>query len=150
MFKNVVCPISSERVDSNISRLTVFINFILLVVFVISLNPVPLYIVIIDYAIRAAGKNQYSPICIIASNIIKLIGTKPKPIDKAQKVFASRLGLICAVLGAIFLALDMALASRIVVGLFVILAFSDAVFDLCVGCLIYNYIVFPFYKRKNA
>lgn len=147
MFSNIVCPISTEKVDSNISRLTVFIHDMLMVYFMITLHPIAIFIVTIDYFIRAIGYNHYSPICMIASSIIKWTGVKPKMIGKDQKVFASRLGFICALLGSFFILFNLPMASRGIIGLFIALATLDSVFDVCVGCLIYNYLVYPFYKK---
>ncbi len=150
MFADIICPVSSEKVDSHVSRLTVFINAGLMAFFLITLQPIPLYIVTLDYGIRAFGYNQYSPLCFLSSTIIKLLGTKSKMIDKAPKVFASRLGFICAILGSVFLILNMPIASRAIIGFFAVLATLDSVFDLCVGCIIYSYLVFPFFSKKSA
>lgn len=150
MFTNIVCPISAEKVDSNTSRLTVFINAALMIAFMFTLQPVLLYIVTIDCAMRAIGYNQYSPLCFIASNLLKLIGSKPKPVDKAPKMFASRLGFICAASGVVFISVDMVIASRSIIGLFICLALADSVLNFCVGCIIYNYLVFPFFKGNAA
>lgn len=147
MFTNIVCPVSTEKVDSHVSRLTVFINDALMIYFLITLQPISIYIVTLDYAIRAWGYNQYSPLCFLSSLLIKAIGIKPKMTDKAPKIFASRLGFICAVAGSVFIALNMPMAARSIIGLFVVLATLDSVFDFCVGCMIYNYLVFPFFKQ---
>ncbi|MGE0637382.1 MAG: DUF4395 domain-containing protein [Bacteroidia bacterium] len=150
MLTNLVCPVSADRVDSNTSRLTVFFNAALMIAFMFTLQPVVLYIVTIDYAIRAAGYNQFSPLCFLSSAIIKIIGSKPKVVDKAPKMFASRLGFICAALGVIFISLDMVIPSMGIIGFFIVLALLDSVFNFCVGCIIYNYLVFPFFKNKMA
>ena len=150
MFTNIICPVSAEKVDSHVSRLTVFINDALMVYFLFTLQPIPLYIVAVDYGIRAMGFNRYSPLCFIASLIIKLTGLKAKMVDKAPKIFASRLGFICAVLGSVFITLHMAIPSQAIIGFFVALATLDSVFDVCVGCIIYNYMVFPFFGKRTA
>ncbi len=147
MFTNIICPISTEKVDSHVSRLTVFMNDALMVYFLVSLQPIAIYIVTLDYGIRAMGYNQYSPLCFLASLIVKTTGAAPKMVDKAPKMFASRLGFICAVLGSVFITYNMPMASRGIIGMFVVLATLDSVFDLCVGCMIYNYLVFPFFKK---
>lgn len=147
MFSNIICPLSTEKVDSHVSRLTVFINDAFMVYFLFSLQPIAILIVAVDYGIRAAGYNRYSPLCLLAAIIMKISRFKPKMVDKAPKMFASRLGFICAVLGSVFIIANMSLASRSIIGLFVVLATLDSVFDLCVGCLIYNYLVFPFFKK---
>lgn len=150
MLKGIICPVSHERIDSNISRTTVLFNTVFMLIYLVTLQPVFLYAVTIDYAIRAFGYNSISPFCILASLTIKATGITPKLIDKAPKVFASRLGLICAVLGVLFFLLDMHLASRIVISFFTTLTFLDSVVNICVGCLIYNYLVFPFLGKKQA
>jgi hypothetical protein len=150
MLNNLICPISSQRVDSHVSRLTVFLNALLMIAFLVTLEPLLILIVAIDYAIRAAGYNSYSPLCFIANLFIKATGMVPKMVDKAPKMFASRLGLICAVLGVLFISLGLVTASMGVIGMFVVLALADSVLNLCVGCMIYNYLVFPFFKDKVA
>jgi hypothetical membrane protein len=150
MLTNLVCPVSAEQVDSRVSRLTVFINAALMIAFMFTLQPILLYIVTIDYGIRAAGYNNYSPLCFLSSLTIKLLGIKHKMVDKAPKMFASRLGFICATLGVVFISLDMVMASMGIIGFFIVLALADSVFNFCVGCLIYNYLVFPFFKDKMA
>lgn len=150
MFNNIICPVSFEKVDINISRLTVFLNAALMIAFLTTQQTVLLYIVAIDYGIRAMGYNHYSPICILSSKIIRLTGIKAVMRDKAPKVFASRLGFICAALGCIFMIFNIPLGAIIVIGMFTVLALLDSVFDLCVGCLIYYYIVFPFFERKKV
>ena len=147
MFSNIICPISIEKVDNHVSRLTVFINNVIMVYFLFSLQPVAILLVTFDYGIRALGYNRYSPLCFFASLIIKVIGIKPKMVGKAPKIFASRLGFLCALLGSVFITSNMPMASVAIIGFFVVLATLDSVFDLCVGCMIYNYLVFPFYKK---
>lgn len=147
MFSSIICPISSEKVDSSVSRLTVFINAVLMILFLITLSPIPLFIVTLDYGIRAFGYNQYSPICIGSSLIVRIFGSKAKMVDKAPKMFASRLGFICAFLGSAFITLNMPGAAIAIIGLFTVLAVLDSVFDYCVGCMIYHHFVFPYFKE---
>ena len=147
MFTSIICPVSTVKVDSHISRLTVFLNVLLMVYFLFTVAPLAILVVAIDYGIRAMGYNQYSPICFIASLIIRISGMKAKMVDKAPKIFASRLGFICATLGFIFITAQLTFASILIVSLFVVLATLDSVFDFCVGCMIYNYLVFPFFNK---
>ncbi len=148
LFNNMVCPISVEKIDSNISRTTVFFNVLLMVVFLISYNPIFAIIVAADYFIRAVFKPKYSPLRYIAALIIGSLSLKSKPINLAPKVFASRLGMLCAVASVVFYFTDMYWASVSVMGLLMVLSFADSVLNFCVGCLIYNYIVYPFYKHR--
>lgn len=147
MFKNIICPVSSEQVDSKVSRLTVFLQVIILTYFIVTREPIPLYLVTIDCGMRALGRNNYSLLCLLATFIIKTLGTPSKMTGKAPKVFASRLGFICGLAGSLFITINMPTASLAVIGMWTVLAILDAVFDFCVGCLIYNYMVFPFYNK---
>ena len=145
---NVVCPISVEKIDSNVSRLTIFFNVILMGLYIYTLLPVFILIVAIDYLIRATSDVKYSPVRFIALNIVKGLKLQKKPINLAQKVFASRLGTICAITASILFFTGNYTGSIIVTSILLVLSTLDSVFNFCVGCLIYNYIVYPFYKEK--
>ena len=147
-MKNLVCPISTKKIDGNVSRLTVFFNVILMAIFLVTLNPVFIIVVAIDYLIRAALDIKYSPIRLIASAGPGLLNLEKKPINLAPKVFASRLGFVCALVSAVLVLLDYDIASMSVAGLLLVLSIMDSVFNFCVGCAIYNYLVYPFYKDK--
>ena len=148
MFENIICPVSTEKVNSHVSRLTVFLQVIILTYFIFTQQPIPLYLVTIDCGLRALGKNNYSILCLLASFILKLIGVTPTLTGKAPKVFASRLGFICGLTGSILIALHAVTPSLVIIGMWTALAILDSVFNFCVGCLIYNYMVFPFYNKK--
>lgn len=148
-LNNIICPVSTEKIDLNVSRLTVFMNVVLMALFVYTLNPLYLVIVTVDYFIRAALDGSYSPIRYASAKIIGLLPLEKKPIGIAQKVFASRLGLLCAIASGIFLYLGNTTGSLISIGILLVLSFADSVLNFCVGCLIYNNIVYPFYKDKQ-
>lgn len=147
-INNIICPVSTEKIDLNVSRLTVFLNVLLMGLFVYTLNPIYLVIVTIDYFIRAVLDGAYSPIRYAAVQIVGLLPLEKKPIGLAQKVFASRLGLLCAIVSGILLLLGNTTGSIIAISILLVLSFADSVLNFCVGCLIYNYVVYPFYKNK--
>ncbi len=144
----IICPISSEKINLNVSRITVFINVLLMGLFFYTNSPIYIVIVLVDYFIRAFLKIEYSPVRFISVGIVKGLNMKGKTIDLAQKIFASRLGMLCALAALIFFYFDNQLGTSISLGMLMVLSFADSVFNLCVGCLIYNYIVFPFYKNR--
>lgn len=148
-MKGVVCPISVEKIDSNVSRLTVFFNVVLMGMFLYSQNSLFIAIVAIDYFIRAALKLEYSPFRLFASYMISTLNLKKKPISLAPKIFASRLGLICAILAVILQLLGYNTGALITAGMLMVLSIMDSIFNFCVGCLIYNFLVYPFYKDKD-
>lgn len=118
-------------------------------VFILTLNPVWIFIVSFDYCIRAFVGLKYSPVRLVAVNIIKVIGLNKKLINLAPKIFASRLGFICAFTASILIALQFYTISLMVAGLLMILSIMDSLFNICVGCLIYNYLVYPLMKMEQ-
>jgi hypothetical protein len=149
MFNSLICPISSESIDSNVSRLTVFFSVILMVLFILTLKPIFIYLVAIDYFIRAWMNAKYSPVRRLALAIINNLKVQKKPIGLAQKIFASRLGFLCAFASSILISFSYPTAAVGVTAVLLVLSLLDSVFNFCVGCLIYNYIVYPFYKKAN-
>jgi len=147
MKNTIICPVSSERIDSNVSRLTAFLKVKLMVGFLITLEQALWIVVGVDYFIRAIGYNKYSPIAFISSKLAGLLSWKVKLVDKAPKMFASRLGFFCAALGFIFIMLELPIASISVIAMFVVLASLDSLANYCVGCLIYHKLVFPYFGK---
>jgi hypothetical protein len=145
-MKNLICPISTKRIDSNVSRFTVFLNVVLMVVFLITENPIFILIVSIDYFIRATLNAKYSPLKQLAAFLVRPMGLKKKQIDLAPKVFASRLGFLCAFSSLVLIYAGFTTASLIIAALLMVLSIMDSVFNFCVGCLIYHHLVFPIFK----
>ncbi len=147
-LNKVICPISENKIDSNISRITTFLNVILLIAFLYSQSFVLITIISIDYFIRACLPSKISPAKLLATQLSKSFKLNKKPINEAPKVFAARLGFICSFLGGLFLVINLPLASLIITLILTVLAIFDSVFNFCVGCTIYHYVVFPFYKKR--
>lgn len=148
-MKNIVCPVSVEKIDSNVSRITIFMNVLIIGFFLVFKNPFFIGVVAIDYFIRAALNIRYSPIRFIAKNIVSLFRVKKKPIGLAQKIFASRLGFLCAFSALVLVLTGFPSVSFFIALILLLLSLMDSVFNFCVGCLIYNYLVYPFYKSND-
>ena len=149
LLDNIVCPISIKKIDGNINRLAVFINVWLLVGYFITGSPYFVAFIVFDFTIKAFDKAKYSPLNWIVVKIAKIIKLPTKLIDQAPKLFAVRVGLLTASMSLIFYLIGMPTASFIVAGVLLLLSILDSVFDFCMGCYMYHYLIFPFYKRKQ-
>ena len=147
MFKNLICPVSNEKIDSYVSRLTIFMSVILVAVFIFTRNPLFLYTAAFDYCIRAFSSGGFSPLRFIAIQLTKIFRRDPKMIDKAPKVFASRLGFLCLFAASILISINLPVASTVIAAMATSLFLLDALGIICVGCLIYHNVVFPFYQN---
>jgi|AntAceMinimDraft_4_1070372.scaffolds.fasta_scaffold33100_4 hypothetical protein len=150
MITTLVCPISKEKIDSYLSRITVFFNVLLMLIFIITLNPVFVIVVVVDYFIRAFLSIRLSPVRFFAKFIRTLIGLKPKYINLAPKIFAARLGFIFSFSALIAFATGYSFISIIIAAFLMTLSTLDSVFDFCLGCLVYNYLVFPFFNKQQV
>jgi len=148
LLDNIICPISAVKVDSNISRLTVFLNAVCIALYLVTGSAYFILLVAVDYAIRAFWKAQYSPLRGIAAGIAKWGRFPQKLIHQAPKLFASRVGFFFAAAGVVLYPLA-ASASSIVAGVLLVFTFLDSVCNFCVGCLTYHYIVLPFYQHRQ-
>lgn len=146
-MKNLVCPISEQRVNEQVTRLNaMFAIGIVILAFV--MNSVALFVFMMaDFFIRAFTDLKFSPISFVSHSLSNALNLPVKMIDKAPKVFAARLGfLMTTVISALFV-LNLSLASIIISGFLIFFASLEFVFAICVGCLIYTYAVLPFYKK---
>lgn len=147
MFKDIVCPVSGDKIDRNVSQLTIFQSVILVGLFIYFKQPVYLYIAALDYFVRAFVDGQYSPLRFIANYIASFLRLKPRMIDKAPKLFASRVGFLCLLCTCLLFNVNMLTGSLVIAAFAGSLFLLDALGIVCVGCLMYHHLVYPiFYK----
>lgn len=145
-MKNVICPISNDKVAEHLPRVTAFYNITLMSLFLYQQNIFILLLIGIDFLLRGFGYHQYSllnKLAIVTSKALKL---KSPLIDKAPKQFAARLGALMFVAAIGFSIVGASSASIIIVAMVAILATLESAFSFCVGCYIYTYLVLPVYK----
>jgi hypothetical protein len=146
MMKNLVCPISDERVNERVTRINALIT-ILLVVAGLIFNSVLFFVFLLaDFFIRAFTALKFSPISYLSSSLANALNLTKKPIDKAPKIFAARLGFLMTLTITILSLFNLPLASIVISGVLVFFALLEFTLGICVGCIIYTYVVLPFYK----
>ena len=146
-MKNIVCPISDQRVNKQVTRLNaMFAIGIIVLAFV--LNSVFLFIFLMaDFFIRAFTEIKFSPIGFASNSLSNTLNLPVRLIDKAPKIFAARLGfLMTMAIGGLFI-FSFKIASIVVAGMLIFFASLEFVFAICVGCMIYTFLILPFYKK---
>ena len=148
IMKQLVCPISEEKINEKVTRF----NALLAILFVVTgflFNSV-LFLVFLtaDFYIRAYTKLKYSPISYVSSVLANAFNLNKKPINKAPKIFAARLGFVMALVISILFIFELNLAAMIVSGILIFFASLESILAICVGCYIYTYLVLPFYKKQ--
>ena len=148
LLKELICPVSPERVDENRVRVTALGVVILMGSYLITGNAVFPAILVVDFFIRAFTRLPFSPLSWLAHHIVTLIGTQPVLIDKAPKVFAARIGMtltLLTTLGAVF---NWYLMSNIMGSVLILFAFLECGLNFCMGCWVYTYMVYPLVREK--
>lgn len=146
-MKNILCPISDERVNEQVTRLNAMFT-IGIIVLAFVLNSVFLFVFLMaDFFIRGFTSIRFSPINYASHYISNAFNLPVKMIDKAPKVFAARLGFLMTTVIASLYILNLKLAAIIVSGILIFFASLEFLFALCVGCMIYSYLILPFYKK---
>jgi len=146
-FNQLICPVSSERVDENRVRMTAFGMILLMGVYFVTGNPLFSALAGLDFFVRAFTKLPYSPISWLAYQIVKRMGTQPVWIDKAPKMFAARIGLLLTLITTAAAMMGWSLTAYIAGSTLVLFAFLECGLNFCAGCWVYTYVVFPLVRR---
>ncbi len=144
--KQLICPVSTEKVNENIVRTTAF--FVILLVVAGMVLPLPALLVLVagDFFIRAFTRSKLSPISFVSKQIVSLIKLKAKPIDKAPKIFAARMGFLMSAAVVLLYFAQLPTASLVVAAILTFFAALELVAGFCMGCLIYTFVVRAFDK----
>ena len=100
-IKSLACPMSFERIDKNVVRVSAIITSGIIALYTVpSLASTATVLILMlalagDYAVRVFT-SQISPIGWLGRQLTRRLGMKPKPMDKAPKIFAVRVGFIFA------------------------------------------------------
>lgn len=131
------CPVTFENVDSNISRFSALFVSILVVLYLLSLNPYILYYMAFDFYMRLFCKKDFSLI-LQTSKLLKFIfRMKDKMVDGGSKRLAGYFGIFFIILLVGLNHLHFDIASYIVGAIFLFCALLETLFDYCIGCKIY-------------
>ena len=147
-MRGLVCPVSFRDINENVSRVSVFLLAVGVEIFLLTDNIYFMMFVAFDYSFRIFEKVKYSPLIFLTDMIFKVTGLPVKLINKGPKVFASRMGIMFALLSIAFYYFIPDL-SYIFAVILLICTFLDAVINVCFGCLIYHYLIFPIYENKD-
>ena len=145
-MRNLVCPISNEVINERVTRANALFT-VLLVAAGLAFTSVAFFVfLLVDFYIRAFTEVKYSPVSYLSSKLVNALNFGSKPVGKAQKIFASRLGFIMTLVVTALLLLNLTIPALVVGGILVFFAALEFALGICVGCIIYTYIVLPFYK----
>lgn len=148
--KELICPISAERVNERVARCNALLTILLVVSAIYFKSPLIMLLLVADFFVRAFTSLRTSPLNFISTNMVQIMGLELKPIDKAPKIFAARLGFLMSLVILVLTLAGALTASLIVAGILSLFAFLEFAFGFCAGCVIYTYLVFPLSRGHES
>lgn len=142
-MKNLICPISTEKIPEHLPRIIAFFNISIMVSYIITGLHWIIALLVIDFLLRGYDYSKYSPIFHLSMFASKVVKLKSKKIDKAPKLFASRLGGFMMLIALPFSLLGFETVAFSIIGIVIALSTLECVLSFCVGCVIYTFLVRP-------
>ncbi|MDP3442343.1 MAG: DUF4395 family protein, partial [Ignavibacteria bacterium] len=88
-MKNLVCPISDQRINEQVTRFNAFFAIVVIVSAFVFNTIFLLVFLMADFFIRAFTEMKFSPISFVSHYLSNTLNLPVKMIDKAPKVFAA-------------------------------------------------------------
>jgi hypothetical protein len=145
-MKQIVCPISNEKINERISRLNALLGILLLVSGFVLNSSLFFIFLLADFYIRGFTKMKHSPLSYLSHRLANALKLEKKDIDKAPKVFAARLGFMMTLVVVILSLTGLSTAALVVGVILVFFSTLEFALAICVGCIIYTYMLLPFIK----
>jgi len=143
-MNSLLCPISPQRVNANSVRITACYISLLLIFYLLTNSLLLISFMTIDFFIRSFTNTKFSPLSWLANHNRKILRLGDTRIDKAPKIFAARVGLIFTVAILVFTLTGLINAARVTAMVLLLFASLEALLNVCMGCLAYTYIIYPF------
>lgn len=146
-MKNIVCPISAERIAEHLPRINALMVICTIgLYFILNTWLIPLFLMV-DFFMRGFGNTQLSPLARLSIFISQRLHLKSSMIDKAPKIFAARLGFVLSTFILVLHLLTSGTGMFVLAGGLALFAALECVFNICVGCYIYSWLVIPWLNR---
>jgi hypothetical protein len=146
MIKQLICPVSNEFVNERITRVNALITILLVLAAFLFNSAIFVIFLTADFYIRAFTSSKYSPVSFVSHRIANALNLETKKTDKAPKIFAARLGFVMSLAISVLMISGLGAAAVTVGGILVFFATLELALAFCMGCFMYTYLIFPFFK----
>jgi hypothetical protein len=145
-LKQLVCPISNEHINERVTRINALLGILLIIAGFMFNSVIFFAFLTADFYTRAFSKAKYSPVSYLSHRMAHALNLDKKNIDKAPKVFAARIGFLMSLIITLLMMFQFNTAAFVVGGILVFFASLEFALAICMGCIMYTYLVLPFYK----
>ena len=138
-----VCPINERQINENVTRLNALVTFIVASIFVFTPFKWILFVLPVDFALRAWIGGRYSPVGQMNRFLVASFNLGESLINEGPKLFAARIGLILSALTLLSFIVGFNLVAYSLGGILIVFSLLEAAFGFCVACKIY-----PIFSRQ--
>ncbi len=131
------CPISFEKIDSNVSRINSLFVSSLVLTYLFTFNIVIVYFLLFEFGMRLFCKKEVTIIYRVSKSIKNLFKLEDKFSDSGAKRLAGYFALLFLLMLVAGNNLSLYIFSMVVGLVFLTCSLLDAFFNFCVGCKIY-------------
>jgi len=146
IMKDILCPISDERINERVTRINAILGILLIITGFASNSVLFFLFLLADFYIRAFTKLKFSPISYASHKMANALNLEKKSIDKAPKIFAARIGFLLTLIITVLFLINFNTAALVLGGILVFFASLEFALAICMGCIMYTYLILPFYK----
>jgi hypothetical protein len=139
-----VCPINERQINENVTRMNALVTFIVMCMFIFTPYKWILFILPIDFALRAWFHGRFSPVGRMNRYLVQSLHLGEILINEGPKVFAARIGLVLSAMALTSFIIGLDMVAYLLGGILVFFSFLEAAFGICVACKIYPLI----YRQK--
>jgi hypothetical protein len=143
------CPISEKKTNEQVARINAYFTVLLLLVFGLSQNILPIFILAIDFFLRASDHAQISPIAFISKHLSQQLQLNQSYTNAGPKLFAARIGFAISCLIAVSFVFGFQLTAFVLTGILGLFSLLEATLGICVACKIYPVVYRFLYKKQD-
>lgn len=141
-MKHLICPISPLRAKRGVVRTTALLIALAVILYAATGNLWIIGFLAGDFFIRGCTSLPHSPLSWLADQLATRMNLSAQRVDKAPKIFAARVGLLFSLMILLLAPLHF-IAALAVAAVLLTCALLEALFEFCVGCVVYTHIVLP-------
>jgi len=131
------CPISANRIDTNIVRVISFQVILFTLALLFTHEKFFALVILFDFSVRAVRMMKISPFYMIGKFMLDGWGAEPKMCDESPKRFALYLGLFVSLIMTLCLLSGTVQIAIFIAVILLACALLETLFDFCIGCKIY-------------
>ncbi|MBS2100274.1 DUF4395 domain-containing protein [Carboxylicivirga linearis] len=142
-MKNVVCPVSPDRILEAQPRISALFVVVLLTIYLLTqLWLIPAFL-FVDFLLRGYTSGKYSLIGSVSKYFALKYYSHTRKIDKAPKIFAARLGVVFSLLITVLSVVSVSAWGSVFALILIAFASIECFFNFCVGCYVYTLFIVP-------